>query len=362
MEETIVFTRYLYLKDEVKIALLSCILEKKEDAIFWGYELYYSGFPEEFFKYMWKIYYDYFATLNPSFEIYFMKKEKEWKKQRNDIIVSLLVQDLMIRPFNMDIFVLTKILPFQKEEIVVNHNKNTNDLLIECIQTEKYVDIAHILQNTPISDVLSLYENILSFLGISNKDRLLKEWKTMQKYNGVPSTDYLLIKIMTLISTKKGFIQGKNFYIHVDPEEIVMYETIDKNELLRPYRILKTACLFGTNDYEYLSLFTLRRQSFANDDELHQIYNENWLYYASFSPIWKQRITEYSGTINHENKCVEFENEDVEEEFYNKYNYEPDEQPLSVKEKNIPNITQKYNWYSFCQYHHNKYSLITIQI
>jgi len=73
MEETIVFTRYLYLKDEVKIALLSCILEKKEDAIFWGYELYYSGFPEEFFKYMWKIYYDYFATLNPSFEMYFMK-------------------------------------------------------------------------------------------------------------------------------------------------------------------------------------------------------------------------------------------------------------------------------------------------
>ena len=201
MEETIVFTRYLYLKDEVKIALLSCILEKKEDAIFWGYELYYSGFPEEFFKYMWKTYYDYFATLNPSFEMYFMKKEKEWKKQRNDMIVSLLVQDLMIRPFNTDIFVLTKILPFQKEEEEEEEEEeeivdNDNDLLIKCIQTEKYVEMANILRKTTCTDLLSLYETILTFLEISNKDRLLKEWKTMQKYNGVPSTEYLLIKII----------------------------------------------------------------------------------------------------------------------------------------------------------------------
>ena len=36
----LVFTRYLYLKDEVKLSLLVSILNKSDDAIFWAYELY----------------------------------------------------------------------------------------------------------------------------------------------------------------------------------------------------------------------------------------------------------------------------------------------------------------------------------
>jgi hypothetical protein len=37
----LVLTRYLYIKDEVKLALLISILNKSDDAIFWAYELYY---------------------------------------------------------------------------------------------------------------------------------------------------------------------------------------------------------------------------------------------------------------------------------------------------------------------------------
>ena len=39
-EPNFVFTRYLYEKDEVKLALLIALLNKKEEAIFWAYELY----------------------------------------------------------------------------------------------------------------------------------------------------------------------------------------------------------------------------------------------------------------------------------------------------------------------------------
>ena len=35
----IIFTRYLYLKDEVEIALLASLLNKKDDALFWAFEL-----------------------------------------------------------------------------------------------------------------------------------------------------------------------------------------------------------------------------------------------------------------------------------------------------------------------------------
>ena len=57
----------------------------------------------------------------------------------------------------------------------------------------------------------------------------------------------------------------------------------------------------------------------------------NWLYEASFSPIWQTRIKKYGGSICHESKTITFE-DDNEEQFYNWHNFEPDEQPLSVQE------------------------------
>ena len=43
-----VFTRYLYNKDHVEFSLLAAIQEKKrEESLFWAYELYHSGFTNE---------------------------------------------------------------------------------------------------------------------------------------------------------------------------------------------------------------------------------------------------------------------------------------------------------------------------
>ena len=106
----IILTRYLYFKDEVKLALLISILNKSDDAIFWAYELYYSGFKIELYNYIWKIYYDFFATLNPSFELYLQKTLKDlndWTE--NAKLVSTIIQDLIIRPFNTDVFFLRTI-------------------------------------------------------------------------------------------------------------------------------------------------------------------------------------------------------------------------------------------------------------
>ena len=43
--EPIIFTRYLYNKTEVKQSLFIALLNRKRDeAMFWAYELYFSGF------------------------------------------------------------------------------------------------------------------------------------------------------------------------------------------------------------------------------------------------------------------------------------------------------------------------------
>ena len=70
------FTRYLYVKEEVKLSLILCILNKKDEAIFWAYELYYSGFKSDLIHLFWSMYYDFYYTLNPSFEKYLKQKLK----------------------------------------------------------------------------------------------------------------------------------------------------------------------------------------------------------------------------------------------------------------------------------------------
>jgi len=57
---------------------------------------------------------------------------------------------------------------------------------------------------------------------------------------------------------------------------------------------------------------------------------QNWLYYASFTPIWRDRIHHFDGEINHEIKKIVFHDENKEEEFNDKFDYEPDEQSKEV--------------------------------
>ena len=57
-----IFTRYLYEFNLVKYSLQQSIIEKKrEEALFWAYELYHSGFREEVWEYVRQVYLQYWA-------------------------------------------------------------------------------------------------------------------------------------------------------------------------------------------------------------------------------------------------------------------------------------------------------------
>jgi hypothetical protein len=51
-----VMTRYLYVKEEVVVAILTSMLDNDPITIYWAYELYYSGFEEETIELIFKIY------------------------------------------------------------------------------------------------------------------------------------------------------------------------------------------------------------------------------------------------------------------------------------------------------------------
>ncbi len=367
----IVFTRYLYLKDEVKLSLLVSILKKSDDAIFWAYELYYSGFKTELFEFIWHIYYAFFATLNPSFEAYLLNKKNELLK--DDKLVSAIVQDLIIRPFNPDIFFLNIIcktfeIECKYKDIIIDEFKNdmkscmrnSSDLyeqLMLWIDTQDYRSIAQFIlndKNIKKNGLKPMFTNeyiygyaidtfISTFPGLKlAKKRLLKEFCSGDKSDLV-----LLAKIMTLFSLKENLVKGKNFYITISPEDIVQYETILPTDDVRAYRILKTACICGIDDLKHLSLFKLERDTLASPANLLDLYNNKWLYHASFSPEWFDRIRSHRGYIDYVNQKVEFVDDDLQQAFFVKYGYEPDEQPTNVKEKSIMSIEKVVNWSTF---------------
>jgi hypothetical protein len=350
----LVFTRYLYVKDEVRIALLVSILNKSDDAIFWAYELYHSGFKNEFFELIWKIYYDFFATLNPTFEAYLLKKHKEVimsSDSNQDRIISSIIQDLLFRPFNSDIFIIRTICENFETESIYHHStekiKDTRDLAINLEQWQKtndYRSISHWILNVNTSinivDVYNICLNIFEKNGQKlTKNKLAKELVSVLNLN-INANVILLAKIICLFSKKAELKKGKSIYINVEPEDVVQYETISS---LEHYKVLENACICGIDDLKHLSLFKLNRKKYNIKHE----YFYRWEYHASFSPIWSQRIRQFGGYPDYTSQKIIFKEEPDDEQgqtFYELYGLEPDEQSITTQEKNIMKIEKIHNW------------------
>ena len=356
----LVFTRYLYIKEEVRIALLVSILNKSDDAIFWGYELYYSGFKDEFFNLIWKIYYDFFVTLNPAFEVYLLKKHKEWLRENGDSqdkLVSSIIQTLLFRPFNTDMFLLRNIC--EKFDIDISYTKeitNIDDLKDNMIQWVFNKDLRSIAQwilnvNTNKIKLVDVYDICLDIFNNLTKSKLMKEFDSALTLNiNINPNIILLSKIVTLFSDKAELKKGKNMYISVEPEDIIQYKTIVGNNDILAYQILKKACICGIDDFKHLSLFKLTRNKY----NLQETYWYHWEYHASFSPIWLKRIKQFGGYRDYSNRQLLFVKKPDDillQEFYKLYGLEPDEGPLDIQNKSIQPIEKIYDWKWF----NNKY-------
>jgi hypothetical protein len=136
------------------------------------------------------------------------------------------------------------------------------------------------------------------------------------------------------------------FYVILEDKDIAKYKTVEIGENLHGHQLLKHVSTYAT--HEYANVIFEHEHSTMAFDELFDIYRYHWLYYASFAPIWAERIEKYKGTIDHETKKIVFGNEELEEDFYNRYNYEPDEQPMAIVLKHIgPQNEKKWTWTDF---------------
>jgi hypothetical protein len=353
MNKEMQFTRYLYEKDEVKLALILCVLNKKEEeAIFWAYELYYSGFQSELVTLFWSLYYDFYYTLNPSFEKYLQTRLKKNLDLDTDSVnyISMIVNNFMIRPHSMDVFMLKQIVnicDFDKTDIQEYIDSPGNNLevirreMISAIRTKDFMILASlILIDIKDEHIDAMFEVVINYfvteLGLKKK---------AQDYdkNATNKRVLILCRIVYYFTVTANKKMGKNLYIHVEPEEVVLYETIHTGV---PRKILRLAKIYAIDSYNYLSLFDLKRET----QDIKTAYYYDWLYYASYSPLWRTRILKHNGVIDQKNHKVEFDDDDIDE-FYDNYGYEPDEQSLEVENKTIQDIRKERNWLSFYKEH-----------
>jgi hypothetical protein len=356
------FTRYLYEKDEVKLALLLCILNKKEESVFWAYELYYSGFNTELTHLFWTIYYDFYYTLNPSFEKYLLNKLKSnlILDPSCDYYLAMIIHNFMIRPFNMDIFML--------KQVVNMCDFETNNVILESIlRCEDYMILAFLLLSEINEECLmdTFIKGIQYFI---EKGLRIDKNKCVAQYITLLGSTYhstlnqkrviLLARIMNYFSSIKNVKMGKHIYFHIEPEEVIIYETIHADlkivncrPILPADKILSLAAVYQIDSYNYLSLFQLKRET----NNIIQAYRDQWLYYCSFSPLWKERIEKHHGKIVKERKKIIFEEQedrdDNEQAFYDEFGYEPDEQKRETQNKTIQDIKREKTWRSFYETH-----------
>jgi len=347
--DNLVFTRYLYIKDEVKTALLISILNKSDDAIFWAYELYYSGFKNELYAFIWQIYYDFFATLNPSFAVYLSKKLNQEDQGFEDRLISSIIQNLLIRSFNTDIFILRTISDLFESDI-----SEVDESVEDFLDKKDYKGLALYILNNKGLELEDTYQRVLNYFKLTNQQKQITDFRNAIKANTTKKEIILVANILALINKNLNQIKKQNFYVRVDPEEVVQYETIEAVDNLRPYRILAQACICKIQN-NWINLF----QGFRNqkiESSLKKKYDgwtfgavtekynslNKWIYHASFSPMWFDRIKSCKGYVDYVNQEVKFVSEEWEEEFHNKYNLEPDEQPLQTKE-NALKITKDDN-------------------
>ncbi len=123
--------------------------------------------------------------------------------------------------------------------------------------------------------------------------------------------------------------ERKNFIVSLNDSYIAKFKN-SNSEILQK-NMLKTKCVYKIRK-EANKLFQIYLPEY---EKIKNNYHYHWLYFASKSPVWSERIAQFHGILNENKREIEFQNDDYLESFYVLYGYEPDEQSIETQIKNI---------------------------
>jgi len=303
-----ILTRYIYDKDNLKYSILLALLNKdREQVKFWIYELYYSGFKIEALHLLWDLYYKMYYMSYPNMEKFMQKQTLLWvsSNKLDDCIIGSIAESLAIREPCIDSYF---IIENKKQSNIIPNNIIQEIVKIKNCLSKKdcFIHLENFHKNnTKTRKKIDFTKNI--FLELDMLDiEILK-------------TACISITLDTCVKKPAINKMRRNIYIIQKPHDIKQYKTKPAIKH-RGYKIPPRECLYQLQIKPENRIF-----------DYHDY--DNWVYYASFSPLWKTRIERHNGIISHEQKKIHFENEEDEVSFYNYFNLEPDEQCLEIEKQ-----------------------------
>jgi len=350
MNDKIIFTRYLYIKEEVELALIFSIINKDEErSLFWSFELYMSGFKKSFTNLIIMIYNDFYSLINERLGKKLIEYTNALMKYNDLNMIIIIIENLIVNKIDYAVFYI----------------RNLGDVLYKNVSEISIIEIDSIIKNVIMEMNIINIERFL--ICVINNDISLEEIKALlssllskkeKKIKKISGRLELIIFVLREFVNKYHkslkscmIIENKRFtgeYIIDDMNSInySKYMNIEEKEI-KPYNILKNKCIYGTNDHDEMSLFNLQRYK----TNIKEIYWYKWLYYCINCRLWFDRINLYKIFINDEKEEICFEDDESLELFYDKYGYEPDEQSKKIQDKSIGEIKNNTSWYDFYNNH-----------
>lgn len=303
-----IYTRYLYDKSCVEFSLFTSLLNKnKDETLFWGLELFHSGFKDELILLIWRHYYELYAPFYVNLEKYLLKYTKIWMKNKfDDTAVATMLSNLCCREACVDFYIMYKNGIASPNRLTnafdnIDRSNNPDEIFNMANDALTEIELFETRSKNAFDNINLVFETV-PFLSI----KLYK--------NAIKSR---LISGLLFNDTDNNY--DPLFYIKMNVCDIVKYKTKPIINL-KGWKIPARECVYT------LQLKPTTQEKLIGD-------YDNWLYYASGSPIWKKRIARHKGTIDTVNKTVYFKNIDNEENFFDMYNYEPDERANETQNK-----------------------------
>ena len=344
-------TRYLYLYEEVELSLLCCLLNKQnlDKALFWCYELYYSTPNNDVFPYLIKIYFDFYALNNPKFYDYITKNYDKWKKEKNSFIVGNICKNLFGFKYNCNVFIIRQChntitkddIPLykgRKPQWTAQFDKKFHHLYM-AINKRDYKHICYYLK-TLKCDSKDKFSAIIDYFEKVENAAITHEniMTSLKHYNDFEH--YVFYGLMLMFDWGIE-VNEKKIYSTLNNEEKDEIISIQEDEITPKYKTLQHKRKYKIS--KALSCFDLVREKI----DLKNRIDYHWLYYCADNAYWKPLLHKYTYKKNDAKEEIEFENDDMLEEFYEKYGFlEPDEQDCETQQKATCNIETK-SWNNF---------------
>ena len=308
-----IFTRQLYCYDEVKINLLISIIKKDlRESAYWFMELYESGFKNNIIKFLWQIYYDFFA-LQTSFSLLKYKNDiQKFNVTNNEVLLFNFINKLCQSQYSFDIFIARM---FFKEE----ENKNK-------FSKKNFEPVLHLLFEN--NKVEKYYKYLRLGLDYTTKEKLIK---IVNKITGKKFKENILYQDIF----HQLFVHSFSSSLPVRKSlKKLKKETVNYIKYCKTFNCKRTQTLQTYRDYEISELtscFKIQRELLKKP--LTECFWYNWLYYAAKTPYWKSKLDNYDYVINEETKEVLFKTDDDDEDFHEKYSYDLDELDFDTRNK-----------------------------